>query len=114
MRTASAIQSIEKETASLYTSCFERLNEWTDESWIKQGEMLFQNLGLTSEKVEGKKCMDGGCGHGTLSYQLLAQTLTEEESKRYRDVKTVCTYDPRDFTSKILFGYGFIVVEGMK
>lgn len=272
MRTTTAIQSIEKETASLYSSCFERLNEWTDESWLKQGEMLFQNLGLTSEKVKGKKCMDGGCGHGTLSYQLLSHGagevngvdlhrtlkagmfekfpnmhftqasliklpfesatfdlivsngvlhhtaeplacfkefvrvlkpggkivlgvygkhglfpytlwlarlftvklpiipksfamriidalgldpmmryqlldylyvpcleryspreiihdfflandmkdprrvygLTEEESKRYRDAKTVYTYDPRDFTSKILFGYGFIVVEGIK
>jgi len=62
---------IEKRTADLYSDCFARLNEWTEESWIKQGELLFHHLGLTDKDVSGKVCMDGGCGHGTLSYQLL-------------------------------------------
>ncbi len=71
------IESVEQKTAALYSDCFERLNEWTDDSWLRQGEMLFQNVGLTDAMVRGKKCLDGGCGHGTLSYQLLSHGAAE-------------------------------------
>lgn len=65
------IEKIEEETANLYSDCFSRLNDWEDSTWFKQGEMLYTNFALTPEKVKGKKCLDGGCGHGTFSYQLL-------------------------------------------
>jgi ubiquinone/menaquinone biosynthesis C-methylase UbiE len=65
------IKKIEQETADLYSDCFSRLNDWDDSTWFKQGEMLYTNFALTPEKVQGKKCLDGGCGHGTFSYQLL-------------------------------------------
>lgn len=77
MENNAAISNIEKETANLYSDCFDRLNKWDDDTWYKQGEMLFQNLGLTPAKVAGKFCLDGGCGHGTLSYQLLKNGAKE-------------------------------------
>lgn len=77
MNSSNSIQAIERETADLYSDCFDRLNKWDDATWYKQGEMLFENLGLTEEKVKDKICMDGGCGHGTLSYQLLKHGARE-------------------------------------
>src|SRR3990172_5984936 len=71
MHNVQSLRKIENETANLYSDCFSRLNEWGDTTWLKQGEMLYENLGLTEEKVRDKICLDGGCGHGTLSYQLL-------------------------------------------
>lgn len=71
------IETIEKETANLYSDCFSRLNDWDDITWFKQGEMLYTNFALTPEKVRGKKCLDGGCGHGTFSYQLLKNGASE-------------------------------------
>ena len=77
MQDAAVIANVEKNTAKLYSDCFDRLNQWTDDSWLRQGEMLFQNIGLSDEIVQGKKCLDGGCGHGTLSYQLLKHGASE-------------------------------------
>ena len=71
------IEKIEKDTANLYSDCFSRLNDWDDITWLKQGEMLYTNFALTPEKVQGKKCLDGGCGHGTFSYQLLKNGASE-------------------------------------
>lgn len=39
--------------------------------------MLFESFGLTEAFVHGKVCMDGGCGHGTFSYQLLKHGAKE-------------------------------------
>lgn len=40
--------------------------------------------------------------------------LSPVEAKEYRRKGTVYTYDPRTFLSKLIFGYGFIVVSGKK
>ena len=77
MRNSNTIDTIEKETSNLYSDCFDRLNKWDDDTWFKQGEMLYTNLGLNSEKVKDKVCLDGGCGHGTLSFQLLKNGAKE-------------------------------------
>lgn len=77
MRNREEINVVEKETANLYSDCFDRLNKWDDDTWFKQGEMLFHNLGVTAEKVKDKVCLDGGCGHGTLSFQLLKNGAKE-------------------------------------
>ena len=71
------IKKTEQETADLYSDCFSRLNDWDDTTWFKQGEMLYTNFALTPEKVQGKKCLDGGCGHGTFSFQLLKNGASE-------------------------------------
>jgi ubiquinone/menaquinone biosynthesis C-methylase UbiE len=60
-------EEIEKETGDLYADCFVILNE---EQWFQQGRLLADQLGLDQSKVEGRKCLDGGCGHGSLVFQL--------------------------------------------
>lgn len=40
--------------------------------------------------------------------------VNSEEAKEFRENKTVYTYDPRAFKSKILFGYGFISMVARK
>jgi SAM-dependent methyltransferase len=70
MSKASAIATVEQATGDLYSDCFERLNN-EDEHWFAHSKLLAQQLGITKEKVEGKKCLDGGCGPGTLTYRLL-------------------------------------------
>ena len=58
---------IEKNTGDLYSDCWQVLKK---EQWLAQGELLADQLGLTSNQVQGKTCLDGGCGHGALSYRL--------------------------------------------
>lgn len=60
-------KKIESETGNLYYDCFVVFDK---NQWHYQGKLLADQLGLTSEQVKGKKCMDGGCGHGALSYVL--------------------------------------------
>lgn len=58
---------IEKETGDLYSDCFRVLDK---EQWLAQGKLLADQLGLSNELVHGKRCLDGGCGHGALCYEL--------------------------------------------
>jgi len=74
---AAEFGEVEKKTAELYSSCFSELNDWSENAWLKQGELYVKNLGLKDEWIRGKKVMDGGCGHGTLSYQLLKHGAAE-------------------------------------
>jgi len=60
-------KGIESETGNLYYDCFSVFDK---NQWYYQGKLLADQLGLTSEQVKGKKCMDGGCGHGSLAYVL--------------------------------------------
>ena len=59
---------IEQKTGDLYADCFKVLNE---EQWYSQGQLLAEQLGITQGIVSGKVCLDAGCGHGSLTYQLL-------------------------------------------
>lgn len=58
---------IENITGNLYSDCFKVLH---NDQWIAQGELLADQLGLDESIVKGKKCFDGGCGHGALEYRL--------------------------------------------
>lgn len=58
---------IEKETGDLYSDCFRVLGK---NQWLAQGKLLVDQLGLSMESVRGKRCLDGGCGHGALCYEL--------------------------------------------
>jgi ubiquinone/menaquinone biosynthesis C-methylase UbiE len=61
---------VENVTGDLYSDCFARLND-DDSHWFPHSKLLAQQLGITAEKVRDKKCLDGGCGPGTLTYRLL-------------------------------------------
>lgn len=65
-----AQKKIEQATGSLYSDCFSRLN-FSKDHLQYQGRLLARHLGITEKDVRGKVCLDGGCGHGTLSYQML-------------------------------------------
>lgn len=60
-------KSIEKTTGDLYSDCFRVLNK---QQWRRQGQLLAEQLGLDANNVRSKSCLDGGCGHGALCYQL--------------------------------------------
>jgi len=66
MQTASA-HAIEKETGSLYADCFNKLHY---EQWLSQGKLLADQLSLDADIIKDKICLDAGCGHGSLVYQL--------------------------------------------
>lgn len=68
------MENIEKNTGDLYSDCFRLFN---GDQWLAQGELLADQLGLTADQVRGKKCLDGGCGHGALVYQLHALGASE-------------------------------------
>lgn len=57
----------EKKTGDLYASCFRELDK---EQWFYQGKLLADQLGLSLDLVKDKICLDGGCGHGSLVYQM--------------------------------------------
>ncbi len=65
-----SFKNIEETTGNLYSDCFSELNA-DDEHWYAHGKLLAQQIGLTPDLVRGKVCLDGGCGNGTLTYQLL-------------------------------------------
>lgn len=91
-------QEIERNTGDLYSDCFKVFDR---EQWRMQGKLLADQLGLNREKVQNKKCLDGGCGHGALCYELnqlgasevigvdLKPTPKEEEFKDLAKVKFV-------------------------
>jgi ubiquinone/menaquinone biosynthesis C-methylase UbiE len=62
---------IEQTTGDLYSDCFARLNN-EDKHWFAHGRLLAQQLGIDRSVVAGKKCLDGGCANGTMTYQFLA------------------------------------------
>ncbi len=62
---------LETTTGDLYSNCFERLNE-EDKHWFAHGRLLAQQLGISENTVRQKKCLDGGCANGTMTYQFLA------------------------------------------
>ncbi|HAM95368.1 TPA: hypothetical protein DCP81_00210 [Candidatus Azambacteria bacterium] len=62
------LSRIEQKTGDLYADCFKVLDE---EQWHFQGQLLAEQLGITQRIVLGKVCLDAGCGHGSLTYQLL-------------------------------------------
>ncbi len=62
---------IEQTTGGLYSNCFTRLNK-DDQHWFAHGKLLAQQLGIDQSIIEGKKCLDGGCANGTMTYQFLA------------------------------------------
>ncbi|HEY4504721.1 MAG TPA: class I SAM-dependent methyltransferase [Candidatus Paceibacterota bacterium] len=57
-------------TGELYSNCFEQLNE-SEAHRMAQGDLLTQQLGISAEIVKGKKCLDGGCGPGTMTYRFI-------------------------------------------
>jgi len=63
-------KNTEELTGELYSDCFEKLNSISDYVYY-QGEMLAKNVGLSKELVKDKICLDGGCGHAALTYQML-------------------------------------------
>lgn len=67
---------LELTTGELYSNCFGQLND-SDEHRAAQGDLLTQQLGLNADLVRGKKCLDGGCGPGTMTYRLLTMGAKE-------------------------------------
>lgn len=63
--------ALERTTGDLYSDCFSYLNN-EDEHWYAHGTLLTQQLGIEQGMVEGKTCLDGGCGNGTMTYRLLS------------------------------------------
>lgn len=61
---------IEQTTGDLYSNCFAELNK-EDAHWFSHGKLLAQQLGISKDIVNGKSCLDGGCGNGTMTYRLL-------------------------------------------
>lgn len=57
----------EKKTGDLYSDCFSKLK---DDEWFYQGKVLADLINLQKNDVEGKVCLDGGCGHGALTWQI--------------------------------------------
>lgn len=60
-------KEIEKRTGDLYYNCFQNLE---DNEWLYQGKVLADLINLQKNDVEGRVCLDGGCGHGALTWQI--------------------------------------------
>jgi len=58
---------VEKNTGNLYSDCFSFL---TEKEWNYQGEVLAELICLKADSVENKVCLDAGCGHGALTWQI--------------------------------------------
>jgi len=95
MTQANNRNEIENKTGELYADCFEVLR---DEQWLAQGELLASQLGLNEGRVAGKRCFDGGCGHGALDQRLAKlgalnvvgfDLKPQIEQRRFADVQQV-------------------------
>jgi hypothetical protein len=49
-----------------------------------------------------------------ISNPIRISNITSEKGKKFTQLQTSYSYDYRTFKSRILFGHGFIVVEGIK
>ena len=70
------LTELEATTGGLYSNCFARLNK-EDKHWFAHGRLLAQQLGVDQAVVKERKCLDGGCANGTMTYQFLAMGAKE-------------------------------------